>query len=97
MRACSPLLHSKFIYRFTSLYTEEKKIIDCLDKIAPKVKSHSLEKRKCELSNETVTEWDDSKPMNLIDKLADLEEKDQMDRQCVLDQINTFLVAVSEL
>lgn len=38
----------------------------------------------------------DKKPMILIDKLLDLEEKGLMDRQRVLDQIITFIEGVSD-
>lgn len=57
---------------------------------------HTLEKRKADLSNRIVANCDGTKPMILIDKLLDLEERGLMDRQRVLDQINTFVVAVSE-
>lgn len=78
------------------MYAKKKKIAKCVKKLAPKMVLHTLEKRKADLSNRIVANCDGTKPMILIDKLLDLEERGLMDRQRVLDQINTFVVAVSE-
>lgn len=94
-RGSSLLLHPSFIYRFTSLYAEEKEILDDLGTLAPKVISNALQKRKTDLNNGMDQDCGDSKPMILIDKLLSLKEKGLMDRQRIHDQINTFVVAVS--
>lgn len=77
------------------MYAEEKKISEYFSTIASKVVSHALKIRNAEnngLDNDCV----DAKPMILIDKLLDLEEKGLMDRQRVIDQINTFIGGVSD-
>lgn len=93
IRSTVATLQLKFIYRFTSLYDEEKKVIEYLKTIAQKMVLHALEERKTEVSNGMSI--DGTKPRVLIDKLLDLEEKGLMDRQRVLDQITTFIAAVS--
>lgn len=94
--ASSIILHPTFIYRLTSLYAEEKKIGEYLFSIGPNVIAYTHAKRKTELSNGTAVDDDDTKSAILIDKLLELEENGLMDRQRILDQINTFIVAVSE-
>lgn len=96
LRATTPILHTKLIYRFTNLYAEERKGIKYLNEVAQKVVSSALEERKTELSNRTGVECDDTKPKILIDKLLDLEEKGLLDRRRVLGQIVTFFATVSE-
>lgn len=97
MRTSSFVLHPQFFYRFSSLYAEEKIINNTLEKLAPKVISHSLERRKTyyKLPDSMASNDDDSQSI-LIDRLLELEERGLMDRQRILDQINTFIVAVSE-
>lgn len=88
IRSVVPTLHLKSIYRFTSLYNEEKKVIKYLKTIAQQMVLHALEERKTELS------IDGTEPKILIDRLLDLEEEGLMDRQRILDQITTFIAAV---
>lgn len=96
LRGAIPTLQPEFIYRCTSLYSEESKAGKYLETIAKKVLSHALEERKTESSNEMPSGYDSTKPKVLIDILLDLEEKGLMDRQRVLDQIINFIITVSE-
>lgn len=70
------------------MHAEEKEIADHLFAVGPKIVEYNSEKRKISVGN--------CKPMVLIDRLLDLEGKGLMDRQRLLDQINTFIVAVSD-
>lgn len=85
------------MYRFTSLYAEEKEVVEYLKTSAQEVLSHALEERKTDLSNGIETRGDGTQPKILIDRLLDLEEKGLMDRQRVLDQIINFIAAVSRV
>lgn len=96
LRSAEPYLYSKLIYRFTSLCAEEKEVFKFLKEFSEKMVSHNLEKRKIELSKGLIAECDGTKPKILIDRLLDLEERGSMDRQHVLDQVYTFVGAVSE-
>lgn len=82
-------LHSPFIYRFTNLHGEEKKQSDFSLEYAQDILAGA---KRNDATDETT---DDCKDTYLIDKLMELESKDLMDRKRVLEQIQTFVVAVS--
>lgn len=87
-------LHSPFIYRFTDMYAEEKKICNFLFQYGPRLVQHTIEMHATEISNESP-DAKDSKSLILIDKLMEMEEQKMIDRKRLLEQINTFIVAVS--
>lgn len=84
-------LHSSFIYRFTKLHVEEKKISEFSLEFAQNILACAKENDATELSDD----YKDTNSTHLIDKLMELERKDLMDRKRVLEQINSFVVAVS--
>lgn len=88
-------LHSSFIYRFTNLYVEEKKMYDFSTEYAQKLLACAKKDDASESNDETTDGYKDTKSTHLIDKLIELESKDLMDRKRVLEQIKTFVIAVS--
>lgn len=95
MERCSNvLLHPSLIYRITKLYTDEKKICDYLCDHMPKLLTRTNENYT--LYDGTTADFKDTKSINLIDKLMQMEHYNLMDPKCVLDHLNTFAFAVSE-
>lgn len=95
-RGSAFILHSSFLYKLSSLYAEEKEVVDYLNQISPKVISHN---QNAQSSNKTLTDPDATiaEPLILIDKLIELQLKGEMSSDRVRDQIVTFLVGVSEV
>lgn len=81
-------LHPTFIYRFTKLYAEEKKMCNFLFDQTPKVLQYNNGSHRT-----FATDSKDS--INFIDRLLEMEQRNLVDRKRVLEQINSFIVAVS--
>lgn len=94
LRGASALLQPSFIYRFSKLYAEEKRICEFLFEYSPKIIQHRLENRLTEIGDEFSNSDNGTKSMIIIDKLLEMERKELIDRQRVHDQINTLIVAV---
>lgn len=89
-------LQPSFIYRFSSLYAEEKKICEFLFQYTPRIISGSQDTQINDSNAVAGDDYKDAKKMILIDKLLEMERQDLVDRQRVRDHIHTFIVAVSE-
>lgn len=81
-------MHPPFIYRFTNLYAEEKKMYAFLSKHTSKLLARDNG------ADAKATTIDKNQ---LIDKLMEMEKQNLMDPKRVLEQINTFIVAVSQI
>lgn len=102
-RVSSLLLHPNIIYRFTKLHAEETKIIDYFLEIGPSVLRNAQSNiTRCQrepsehCEKMTACNENGSTSMILIDKLLEMERQGIISRERLIDQINTFLVAVSE-
>lgn len=96
----SLLLHPDFIFRFTSLSAEQTKTLDYLSNIGHRILKNAHNIRATNLSNQseqsaTCDDTASSKSMILIDKLLEMERRGLIDHPRIIDQLNTFIVAVS--
>lgn len=97
-RMTSLLLHSDFIFRFTKLHAEQVNVIEDISNIGRRILNYAHNIRVTHLSNQS--EQIDacvasSKSMILIDKLLEMEQQGLIDRPRMIDQLKTFIVAVS--
>lgn len=98
-RVTALLLHPDFIYRRTSLYAEEQSIINYFLDIGPQIlrNAHNLHATNLSNQSEKSAACDDDAPksMILIDKLIEMERQGLIEYPRLIDQIHTFIVAVS--
>lgn len=93
-RMTSLLLHSDFIFRFTKLHAEQVNVIEDISNIGRRILNYAHNIRVTHLSNQSE-QSDASKSMIFIDKLLEMEQQGLIDRPRMIDQLKTFIVAVS--
>lgn len=85
-RMANLLYHPDIIYKYSSMYKEEIKILNYLTQLTPDVFGRTVYINEIEQN---------PKPKNILDKLVEMEKKQLINRERVFDQIHTFVVAVT--
>lgn len=94
-RLTSVIMFSDFLFRFTKLHSDQRKILDHSNKFAKQITNlyeSSAYAHELKMINDDGSE---RKPTILLEKLLEMKRQGITDESLMMDQINTFIIAVN--